>query len=468
MYTMQFLTLTSSQVVKKLEEYKTLFKEKDTDDNWKKKDRALYELRLAVESFENADTYERDASREEIFVKGVRDLLPNLLGTLLSLRTSLAMECLLLIEAVSKHFGGHRIGLHLLELTLSGLLKCSSSRRKLTVTKCFEVTKVFLKNVGFQARLFQMLYKGMDDKNPDLRKHIAAFIGVIIETYGPRKMINPEEKPEVHVALHSCFYKKGLTDASPTVREECRKTFVIYSCLWPEKADHILSSLDSTPQRQLKKYMSKPGIAALVVKRKEELHLKTLENSSARASKHATPTTSSSSTIEKLAVSSSSQNANSSNDPESSCPPVSDTKSEVPLSSNNTKNPLKRAATSSSLMLPPSKRNRVNDSSSQDSNSSNTSETSCSPVSATEVKAPLSSNNTKNPLKRASSSSTLSLPSAKRNRVMGPSKIPVLRTAISSNGKPLTVRQQELARACALPKSLTRGSLPTASSNSED
>ncbi|KAI8090888.1 clasp N terminal-domain-containing protein [Gilbertella persicaria] len=121
-------------------------------------------------------------------------------------------------------------------------------------TKAAQVTNLFLSNTQFHTKIVMLLCKTINEKNVQLRQYAATYIKTILETHGSKDAIRSviAEKLEVNQSIES-FLRKGLADGSPHVREASRQTYSVYYDYWPDAAEKLLRSLDSSVQRLLEK-----------------------------------------------------------------------------------------------------------------------------------------------------------------------------------------------------------------------
>ncbi len=84
--------------------------------------------------------------------------------------------------------------------------------------------------------MISLLCKNTNDKNIQVRKSSAVFLKTILQTHGVKEHTRLAiGKPEISPLIQQ-FLMKGLSDASPAVREACRQAYWAYHEHWPNQA----------------------------------------------------------------------------------------------------------------------------------------------------------------------------------------------------------------------------------------
>ncbi|KAI9477964.1 MAG: clasp N terminal-domain-containing protein [Benjaminiella poitrasii] len=242
---------TSSQItsLKELEAFfsatKKVFSEKETDENWSNKDSAIKNLRSVI----NNDDYMN--KWKSSILKFLHDSVNNYMQSVHSLRSSIVIEMLSLVQDIGKAAG---VGLDLftIEIIMLNLLKVSSNTKKMISSKVKETANSFVSCVSFSVRVFLMICKAINEKNMQIRDFAASLVKTMLTTNGPKESARLNiDKQEMHQQIDH-FFKKGLSDASPLVRDICRQTYTVYCTYWPIQGAKLLKTLDANLQRQLK------------------------------------------------------------------------------------------------------------------------------------------------------------------------------------------------------------------------
>lgn len=132
---------------------------------------------------------------------------------------------------------GEQLDVYTLEIILLNLLKSSSVTKKFIATRTSEVTNQFLAHIAFHSKILILLCKTKNEKNVQLRQSAAEYICTVLSTHASKESVRSHiNKSTELINWINQFVKKGITDASPLVRDGCRKTFGVYNQYFPERA----------------------------------------------------------------------------------------------------------------------------------------------------------------------------------------------------------------------------------------
>ncbi|ORX95061.1 ARM repeat-containing protein [Basidiobolus meristosporus CBS 931.73] len=217
----------------------TVFKGKETEDNWESRDRAWQRLRGIIRS-------DAPSRYQSTMTGGLRNSMTLILDTLHSLRTSLALSTLNLVKDLAV-FLGSMLDPHLDQL-LANLLKLNTQTKKLVAQASFETTCVVLRMTSYNHRTTNTITMAMGDKNVQLRGFVIGYVKVLLEAFGGRKEVF--EKSHGVDSIENCI-RKGVSDANPQVRESSRELFWVFWELWRGKGEALKKSFDPSTQKQL-------------------------------------------------------------------------------------------------------------------------------------------------------------------------------------------------------------------------
>ncbi|KAG1469412.1 hypothetical protein G6F56_003272 [Rhizopus delemar] len=178
------------------------------------------------------------------FLACLSKVINDVLKPVFSLRSTLALDGLEFISELGNHLGD-KLHLHTIETIISNLVKCCSTSNKIIFSKANEVAISFLQKVRFSTRIVVTLCKTIDDKNNQVRQSAAEFLKTILKVYARNFQGSSS------ISLQK-YIKKGLTDASPGVRESSRQAYWMYYEHWPKEAEKICLEMDSGTLKQLK------------------------------------------------------------------------------------------------------------------------------------------------------------------------------------------------------------------------
>ncbi|KAK9720192.1 suppressor of tub2 mutation [Basidiobolus ranarum] len=216
-----------------------IFKGKETEDNWESRDRAWQRLRGIVRS-------DAPTRYQSTMVNGLRSVMTPIMDTLHTLRTSLALSTLSLVNDLS-HYLGTMLDPHL-DLLLGNLLKLNTQTKKLVAQASFETTCLLLRTTSYNHRTLNVITMAMTDKNVQLRGFVVGYLKVLLEVFGNKRELF--EKNHGIDSIEGCI-RKGVVDASPQVRENSRELFWAFWNIWRAKGENLKKQFDSSTQKQL-------------------------------------------------------------------------------------------------------------------------------------------------------------------------------------------------------------------------
>ncbi|KAI7902943.1 clasp N terminal-domain-containing protein [Cokeromyces recurvatus] len=222
-----------------------LFEEKENEENWNKRDKAVRDLRSLL----NNEDYLRKWRAN--ITKCLHDGIYSYIKSIDTLRSSVVIEGLSLISDIGKAIG-YGLDLYTMEIIVINLLKLSNNSKKLIASKVLEAANMFFLFTNFYSRIFVMLCKTINDKSTQVRQFSANCLKTMLSTHGSKETVQSIiEKPEVNLHINN-FLMKGLVDASPAVRDVSKQIYTIYGTYWPIQAQKLTKTFDVTMQRQLK------------------------------------------------------------------------------------------------------------------------------------------------------------------------------------------------------------------------
>ncbi|KAI8145724.1 clasp N terminal-domain-containing protein [Fennellomyces sp. T-0311] len=222
------------------------FDGKESDTNWEAREQAIARLREIVHS---ANTSEEKAS----LARSMRSYGDAIGQSAHSLRTTLALEALALIGDIGTDLG-YDLDPHTANTFLLHILRLASTPKRIIATRSMEVCTTFLSNTPYRHRTLQRITEIMDAKNIQGRHYAANYLKTMLVAHdGVMERSGGLDLAEKAV-------KKGLSDASPIVREACRQAFIVMQQHWPGRASRLAQSLDFTVQKSLYKTSTNPAL----------------------------------------------------------------------------------------------------------------------------------------------------------------------------------------------------------------
>ena len=132
-----------------------------------------------------------------------------------------------------------------IDFTLPTLIELCGSMKKLDVENGDQTAKVIVKYATANSRLFNNLSLATQSTKASTRTCSAGWITVIIKKHG----IHCEN---AGLQVIEPAIRDGLIHADAKVRIATRETFWAFAMVWPERAQSIMSSLDSSRQKLLR------------------------------------------------------------------------------------------------------------------------------------------------------------------------------------------------------------------------
>ncbi|KAM3583953.1 suppressor of tub2 mutation [Umbelopsis sp. WA50703] len=228
----------------------TKFKDKESEFNWEARESSIIHLRALLHG--NAV---QDWPNE--FAQGIHDLTDAILKGLHSLRTTLSLATLSLIEDLASCLGGH-LDNYTYDTLLQNLLRCALLSKKLVATSSMTTTITFLTETPYHSKVMPHLWTLFSDKNIQARHYATVYASSFAQAHGG-KAKGPFERSG-GLDILTKIIQKGLTDAAPAVRNAARDGFWIFYSQWRDRGERLLKSLDQNMQKQLQR--SKPGTIA--------------------------------------------------------------------------------------------------------------------------------------------------------------------------------------------------------------
>ncbi|CAO3699091.1 unnamed protein product [Rhizopus stolonifer] len=171
-------------------------------------------------------------------------MINDILKPIFSLRSTLALDGFDFVSELGNHLGA-KLHLNTIETIIVSLVKCCSTSNKIIFNKANKVAISFLQKTRLSTRVVVILCKTIDDKNNQVRQSAVEFLKTLLTIHARKLQGNSSASIQKYI-------KKGLTDASPEVRESCRQAYWVYYEHWPKEAEKICLKMDSSTLKQLK------------------------------------------------------------------------------------------------------------------------------------------------------------------------------------------------------------------------
>jgi len=219
---------------RELEDQLTAIRETIADPNkdWSKRVDALKKVRsLLIAGAANFD---------ELSVH-LRLLEPPFQTSVKDLRSQVVREACYTIAYLSEQLG-HKCD-HFGEHLLNSLINLIQNSAKVMASAGL-VTVRFIIRYTHSPRFIPIITQNLNSKSKDIRRACCEFLQQLLHSWSTHSL-------EKHIALLQEAIKKGIADADPEARLCARKAYWSFRSHFPEQADSLLNSLDSSYKRAL-------------------------------------------------------------------------------------------------------------------------------------------------------------------------------------------------------------------------
>ncbi|KIW93187.1 uncharacterized protein Z519_05792 [Cladophialophora bantiana CBS 173.52] len=210
----------------------------ETEESWKKRQDLLAEL---------SDIFEKRKENSAIpndFVQKVKAVLPHIVTTAGSERTTLSAQACRALSNIAKHLETQIQPQ--LDLLLSGLIVICGSTKTVNQKNANDAIVNICKHAGYSPRLFYHVCSAFKDNRIPPRTYAPEWLRILIETYRTQ-MDREKDAPACEKAI-----LQGLTDGQVKVRENSRAAFWTFHSYDPRGARNIMNGLNTHAQKALK------------------------------------------------------------------------------------------------------------------------------------------------------------------------------------------------------------------------
>ena len=200
-----------------------LFKGKETEQNWQKREARLKWFKDKILDSECLDS-------EELVEHNIKYFVDAMLQSCFSLRTSLCLSGLSVMCNFIKTYSTQFID-SVAEQIFNGLVKASYQSKKMISLEISNAFHILFEKTSHGTRFIPQISALIDDKNVNLRENcIQSLVIILLRT----KKEHVEKSGHLHF-VEKCL-DKGLSDAQPHIREQHRDLFLIYQNIWQNNA----------------------------------------------------------------------------------------------------------------------------------------------------------------------------------------------------------------------------------------
>lgn len=228
-------------------EMMTAFEGKETEFNWQQREKHISRLRAILRG--NGAVQFLDS-----LIWGIKFLASGILKAANSLRTTLSSGACQFIKEMAIILG-HNID-PIADTFLANIIKMTALSKKITHTNANITSSAIIANSSYSIRTVNHIHSAMNEKNIQPRLYCGKWIRIILCRH--RIVKSSMESSGGREIMESCIIK-GLSDASPGVREEMRQAFWAFNEVWPNSGRAVLARLDNSIKKALEKSNPQPS-----------------------------------------------------------------------------------------------------------------------------------------------------------------------------------------------------------------
>ncbi|KAJ4524437.1 suppressor of tub2 mutation [Exophiala dermatitidis] len=220
----------------------------ETEESWKKRQDLLVKLSEIFDNRKDNSVLPKD------FVERVKAILPDIVTTALSERTTLSTQACRVISKVAQHLETQIQPQ--LDILLPQLIVLCGSAKGVNQKNANETIINICKHAGYSPRLFYHVCSAIRDKRIPPRTYAPEWLRILLTSY--RTQMDREKDGE---AARKAIYQ-GLTDGQIKVRENSRAVYWEYAKYDAQGARMIMGGLNPHAQAALREDSHNPDKSA--------------------------------------------------------------------------------------------------------------------------------------------------------------------------------------------------------------
>lgn len=224
-----------------------VFEGKETEFNWQQREKHISKLRSYLRG--NGPTHFLEA-----LMWSFKYASGGILKAANSLRTTLSSSACQLIKEMAIILGSNLDPIA--DTFLSNIIKMTALSKKISHANANLASSAIIANTSYSIRVLNHIQLLMSEKNIQPRLYSGKWFRIIL--YRHRAAKSSIESSGGREIIESCIYK-GLSDASPGVREEMRQAFWAFNEVWPHSGQSTLARLDSSTRKALERSNPQPS-----------------------------------------------------------------------------------------------------------------------------------------------------------------------------------------------------------------
>lgn len=201
------------------------FEGRESEQNWMPRDSSVLKIRKLLKG---------NAPSEYLlaFVACIKQMLDGILKVFNSLRTTMSSNGTSLVQEMARRLGPAIDSM--VEILMQNAIKLCSATKHIAAQNGNATVEAILGSVTCNTRLVQHVWFAAQDKNVQPRTFAAGWLQILMKRQAGNKA-NFEHSGGLELAEK--IIKKGLSDATPKVRETMRGTFWVFHATWPDRAE---------------------------------------------------------------------------------------------------------------------------------------------------------------------------------------------------------------------------------------
>lgn len=223
------------------------FEGRESETNWMSRDSSVLKLRKLLKGNAPQD-------HSLALVNNLKQILEGILKVFNSLRTTMSSNGSQLVQEMAQTLGPSIDSM--LEILMQNAVKLCSATKNISAQNGQATVDALLSNATYNVRLVQHIWFAAQDKNVQPRTFASGWLQTIMKRQAHSKAAFEHSGG---LELAEKIIKKGLSDATPKVREQMRGTFWAFHATWPDRAVPIMDGLDAKSRTLLEKDASNPA-----------------------------------------------------------------------------------------------------------------------------------------------------------------------------------------------------------------
>lgn len=146
------------------------------------------------------------------------------------------MNALALVADIGIYLG-KSLDTYIYDRLMDCLMKCASTTKKVIAQASMKTTITFITHASYHHKVMNMLWMTMNEKNNQARLYTVLYTKAILQAHTHRDQTRALMDRTGGTEVVMKILNKGLSDATPAVRESCREAFWIFAEHWKDRGE---------------------------------------------------------------------------------------------------------------------------------------------------------------------------------------------------------------------------------------